>query len=68
MLARTLSVVESYYAMISVRPYRPRMNKEDAIERLKKNAGSQFDPHLVEIFVKGLGSGDGDPSSTKEGR
>ena len=68
LLARILSVVESYYSMISVRPYRPRMNEEEAIEQLNQNAGSQFDPHLVDVFVKRLTSQDGDPSSTEEER
>ena len=54
LLARILSVVESYYAMISVRPYRPRMTEDEAVECLKENSGTQFDAHIVEVFINRL--------------
>lgn len=50
--ARILSVVEAYQAMISSRPYRRRMSKEEAIEEIKKESGTQFDPMVVNAFVK----------------
>lgn len=50
-LARVLGVVEAYHAMISVRPYRPKMTKQQAIDELRKNKGTQFDPQVVETFV-----------------
>lgn len=52
LLARILGIVEAYQAMISDRPYRQRLSKEDAVEELRKNAGKQFDPELVDIFVE----------------
>ena len=50
-LARVLSVVDAYNAMISVRAYRPKLSKEQAIQELKKNAGTQFDPRITEAFI-----------------
>ncbi len=50
-LARILGVVESYHAMISIRPYRPKLTPAEAMKELQKNAGSQFDPHVVEVFL-----------------
>ncbi len=53
-LARILSVVEAYHAMLSVRPYRPRLSASAAQEELRRNAGSQFDPAIVEAFLNSL--------------
>lgn len=51
-LARILSIVEAYDAMISERPYRKRMGHDEAVNELKENAGKQFDPEIVEAFIK----------------
>lgn len=50
-LARVLGLIEAYQAMISVRPYRPRLTPDEAVKELRQNAGTQFDPRLVEIFT-----------------
>jgi len=51
-LARALSILDSYDAMITDRPYRKTMSKEAAIEEIGKNAGTQFDPEMAKIFVE----------------
>jgi putative nucleotidyltransferase with HDIG domain len=54
MSARILSVVDSYDAMTSDRPYRPAMAVADAIAELQRCAGRQYDPQVVQAFLKGL--------------
>lgn len=53
-LARILSVVEAYAAMISARPYRKKMAHDEAVAELKRSAGKQFDPEIVEAFINAL--------------
>ena len=49
--ARVFAVVDAYDAMTSRRPYREPMGQQDAIEEIARNAGSQFDPKVVEAFL-----------------
>lgn len=49
--ARVLSVCDAYEAMISERPYRKALSKEEAISELSRCAGAQFDPKVVEVFI-----------------
>ena len=50
--ARILSVADSYEAMTSDRPYRKALSEDEAVQELKKNAGTQFDPNIVEVFLE----------------
>lgn len=50
--SRICALADAYDAMTSDRSYRPAMSNEDAVAELKKNAGTQFDPELVEVFVE----------------
>ena len=50
--ARIIAVADAYDAMISDRPYRKALSETIAIEEIKKNAGIQFDPLIVQIFTE----------------
>jgi diguanylate cyclase (GGDEF)-like protein len=52
--ARVLSVADAYAAMTNDRPYRLAMSREDAVGELRRSAGTQFDPKVVEAFVQVL--------------
>jgi diguanylate cyclase (GGDEF)-like protein/putative nucleotidyltransferase with HDIG domain len=54
MTARVLSVADAYSAMTNDRPYRLAMSREQAVEELRRGAGTQFDPRVVEAFVQVL--------------
>jgi HD-GYP domain-containing protein (c-di-GMP phosphodiesterase class II) len=49
------SIMDAYDAMISTRPYRDKISKKEAIKELRKYSGAQFDPRLVDEFVKLVG-------------
>lgn len=49
--ARILAIADAFDAMTSPRPYRGPMSYKEALEELKRGAGSQFDPKLVEAFL-----------------
>jgi len=53
-ISRIIAIADAYDAMISNRPYRNAMTQEEALQEIKKNAGTQFDPELVNVFVGGL--------------
>jgi HD-GYP domain-containing protein (c-di-GMP phosphodiesterase class II) len=50
--ARIVGVADAYDALTSDRPYRKGVPQERAIEVLKENSGTQFDPKVVEAFIK----------------
>jgi diguanylate cyclase (GGDEF)-like protein/putative nucleotidyltransferase with HDIG domain len=50
--ARIMSIADAYDAMTSERSYKEgRMSREEALRELKKCAGTQFDPELVDVFI-----------------
>jgi putative nucleotidyltransferase with HDIG domain len=52
--ARILCVADSFDSMTAERPYRPTPGREYAISELKRCSGTQFDPKVVEAFLKAL--------------
>jgi putative nucleotidyltransferase with HDIG domain len=50
--ARLIGIADAYDAMTSLRPYRATLSDSAAIDELRRCAGSQFDPHYVELFVE----------------
>ena len=50
--ARIATVVDSFDAMVTDRPYRKGMSIEEAVEELKRNRGTQFDPQVVDTILE----------------
>lgn len=50
--ARIMMVTDAFEAMVCKRPYRKRMSLSKAIVEIKKYSGTQFDPKVVEAFLK----------------
>jgi response regulator RpfG family c-di-GMP phosphodiesterase len=61
--ARIVTVVDSFDAMTTDRPYRKAMDTSKAIQLLRDAAGRQFDPQLVERFIELLEKGIVTPGS-----
>ena len=51
-LSRILSVADVYDALTSDRSYRKRLSDDVAIGMIRENSGSQFDPKIVDVFLK----------------
>lgn len=50
--ARILAVADAFDAMTSERPYRNALSKSAAVEEIRRNAGTQFDPMIAELFIE----------------
>ena len=57
LIARMICVADSYDAMNSNRVYRKKLTKEDIINEIEKNKGTQFDPAIADVFLKLIKSG-----------
>jgi diguanylate cyclase (GGDEF)-like protein/PAS domain S-box-containing protein len=49
---RIIAIIDAYAAMTNHRPYREAMPTKAALAELRRCAGTQFDPRLVELFIK----------------
>lgn len=52
--ARIMCVADSFDAMTSRRSYKQGMSMAEAVEELKRCSGTQFDPAIVEVFIRAL--------------
>jgi diguanylate cyclase (GGDEF)-like protein/PAS domain S-box-containing protein len=52
LVCRILAVADAFEAMTSDRPYRKAMSHAETMEELRRNAGTQFDPDVVEQFMR----------------
>lgn len=52
LMARIISIVDAYDVMTHKRVYKEAISREKALKELKRCSGTQFDPQLVDIFVK----------------
>jgi hypothetical protein len=48
--ARIVAIADAYEAMVNGRPYKAAITHHAALAELQRNAGTQFDPQLVEMF------------------
>lgn len=51
LMARIIALCDSYDAMTNDRPYRKALSHEEAMSEIRRSAGGQFDPELVEPFL-----------------
>ncbi len=57
--ARLIAICDAFDAMTAERPYVPALTQQEALDELVRNAGTQFDPELVELFVRKVLHGSG---------
>jgi HD-GYP domain-containing protein (c-di-GMP phosphodiesterase class II) len=66
--SRVIFICDAYDAMTNVRAYRPRLSPDEALAELRRNAGTQFDPALVELFAEIAADGTAAPPQTAAAR
>lgn len=54
LIARIITLADSYDAMTSERPYRNSLSAEEALLEIRKNSGTQFDPEIVRVFMENV--------------
>jgi HD-GYP domain-containing protein (c-di-GMP phosphodiesterase class II) len=61
--ARIIAVADAFHAMVSVRPYRKARTVEEALAELRRCRGTQFDPLVVDAFLRSIESDSGQQRS-----
>jgi diguanylate cyclase (GGDEF) domain/uncharacterized domain HDIG len=51
-IARIIAIADSYDAMINDRPYRKALSQRMTVQEIRQNAGTQFDPEVVSVFLE----------------
>lgn len=57
LLARIISVADTFDAMTTDRPYRRKRKVKEAVREIVKNSGSQFDPKIADAFLRAYEKG-----------
>ena len=52
LLARVVAVADSFDAMTTDRPYKPKVSFQEAMRNIEEGSGTQFDPKVCEAFLK----------------
>jgi HD-GYP domain-containing protein (c-di-GMP phosphodiesterase class II) len=52
LLSRVIAVADTFTAMVHDRPYRKAVSHKEAIQEIIAGAGRQFDPNVVNAFIK----------------
>ncbi len=51
---RIIAIADVFQALTSNRPYRKAYHKNEAIKIIKDGSGTQFDPNIVDVFLRVL--------------
>lgn len=54
LFAQIVAIADAYDAMTTSRPYRPGRSRDEAIEEILAFRGTQFAPHLTDLFIEAL--------------
>ncbi|NLH14504.1 MAG: HD domain-containing protein, partial [Firmicutes bacterium] len=52
LIARILTIVDAYDAIVNDRPHSAARSRSEALEEIKRCANTHFDPYLVDVFVR----------------
>ncbi|ERM91442.1 diguanylate cyclase [Caldanaerobacter subterraneus subsp. yonseiensis KB-1] len=52
LFSRIISVADAFDAMTNERPYKKAMSIEEAVKEIERSSGTQFDPEIVDVFIK----------------
>ncbi len=64
--SRVIAVADTFDAMTSDRPYRTALSRAIAIEEIQRGSGTQFDPTVVNAFLRAMGAAPGSPATAPQ--